>query len=65
MEAHIDMTQSENEKFLTVLLDKTIQKLNATSNQVLILETQLKFAQDKLKEMIQTNDSTSQQTESN
>lgn len=59
------MTQSENEKFLTVLLDKTIQKLNATSNQVLILETQLKFAQDKLKEMIQTNDSTSQQTESN
>ncbi len=61
MEALIN-TPSENEKFLTVLLDKALQKLNATSNQVLVLETQIKFAQDKLKELEQQNDSTSKQT---
>lgn len=59
------MINIDNEKFLTILLDKTMQKLNLTNNQILVLETQLKFANDKIKELEAKNDSSIEQTNIN
>jgi len=66
MEEHINMSNIDNEKFLAVVLDKTVQKLNTLQAQNLVLETQLKFANDKILALEkELNDSTSKQTESN
>jgi hypothetical protein len=65
MEALTNMINIDNEKFLTILLDKTMQKLNLTNNQILVLETQLKFANDKIKELEAKNDSSIEQTNIN
>ena len=42
------MTSINNEQFLTILLEKTLNKLNQSTSQNLILETQLKIANDKI-----------------
>jgi len=65
MEEHINMQQSENEKFLSAILDKALQKMNILSNNNLVLETQLKFAQDKIKELEKTNASTFESPDTN
>ena len=66
MEERTNMNGLDNEKFLTAVLDKTVQKLNVLNAQNIVLETQLKFANDKILALEkELNDSTSKQTESN
>lgn len=65
MEERTNMNGLDNEKFLTAVLDKTVQKLNVLNTQNIVLETQLKFANDKIKELEAKNDSSSEQTNTN
>jgi len=42
---------NDNEKFLTLALEKTTQKLNQLQTQTILLETQLLFANNKISEL--------------
>jgi len=60
------MNLVNNEQFLTLMLEKTLGKLNQANSQNIILETQLKIANDKIIELEKgKNDSSIKQTESN